>query len=203
MDEKMEQTEFSRTPSASDTPQTKQRLPKLPAMPWKREPKRKLSAAERKKRRKIVRIAIAVLLLGAGGFWGYRKFFAGRVQADSAVPLTDFVRYGEITATVEGSGMTRAKNSESMVIAYNGTVKEVLVEEGDIVTAGQALYVIDSDDARQAVADAEKGVDAAREAVDRAKEGVRSAEDSVRAAEEGVTTARERVTTAEEGVTAA
>ena len=203
MDEKMEQTEFSRTPSASDTPQTKHRLPKLPAMPWKREPKRKLSAAERKKRRKIVRIAIAVLLLCAGGFWGYRKFFAGRVQADSAVPLTDFVRYGEITATVEGSGMTRAKNSESMVIAYNGTVKEVLVEEGDIVTAGQALYVIDSDDARQAVADAEKGVDAAREAVDRAKEGVRSAEDSVRAAEEGVTTARERVTTAEEAVTAA
>ena len=200
MDEKMEQTEFSRTPSASEKlKRFKLRLPKR----GERKPRKKLSAAERKKRRKWLRIAVVVLLLGGGGFWAYRRFFAGRGEANTAVPLTDFVQYGAITATVEGSGMTRAKNSETMIIAYGGSVQEVFVEEGDMVTAGQPLYVIDSEDARQAVADAEKGVTTAREAVDRAKEGVRNAEDSVRNAEEGVTTARERVTTAEEGVVTA
>ena len=199
MDEKMEQTEFSRTPSASETPKKTFRVP----LPWKRGPKKKRSAAERKKRRKVVRIALVLLILAGGGFWAYRKFFGGRDNMSAAMPLTDTVRYGPITATVEGSGMTRAKNSESIVITYNGTVKEVLVEEGDLVTAGQPLYVIDSEDARQAVTEAEKGVTAAREAVDRAKEGVRTAEDSVRSAEESVTTARERVITAQEGVTAA
>ena len=199
MDEKMEQTEFSRTPSASETPKKTFRVP----LPWKRGPKKKRSAAERKKRRKVVRIALVLLILAGGGFWAYRKFFGGRDNMSAAMPLTDTVRYGPITATVEGSGMTRAKNSESIVITYNGTVKEVLVEEGDLVTAGQPLYVIDSEDARQAVTEAEKGVAAAREAVDRAKEGVRTAEDSVRSAEESVTTARERVITAQEGVTAA
>ncbi|MBQ9492944.1 MAG: HlyD family efflux transporter periplasmic adaptor subunit [Oscillibacter sp.] len=199
MDEKMEQTEFSRTPSASETPKKTFRVP----LPWKRGPKKKRSAAERKKRRKVVRIALVLLILAGGGFWAYRKFFGGRDNMSAAMPLTDTVRYGPITATVEGSGMTRAKNSESIVITYNGTVKEVLVEEGDLVTAGQPLYVIDSEDARQAVTEAEKGVAAAREAVDRAKEGVRTAEDSVRSAEESVTTARERVITAQEGVTTA
>ncbi len=200
MDEKMEQTEFSRTPSASEKlKRFKLRLPKR----GERKPRKKLSAAERKKRRKWLRIAVVVLLLGGGGFWAYRRFFAGRGEMNTAVPLTDFVQYGAITATVEGSGMTRAKNSETMIIAYGGSVQEVFVEEGDMVTAGQPLYVIDSEEARQAVADAEKGVTTAREAVDRAKEGVRNAEDSVRNAEEGVTTARERVTTAEEGVVTA
>ena len=200
MDEKMEQTELPRTPSASEKLKRFQfRLPKR----GERKPRKKLSAAERKKRRKWFRIAVVLLILAGGGFWGYRRFFAGRGEMNTATPLTDYVQYGALTATVEGSGMTRAKNSESMVIAYGGSVQEVFVEEGDMVTAGQPLYVIDSEDARQAVADAEKGVTAAREAVDRAKEGVRSAEDSVRTAEEGVTTARERVTTAEEGVVTA
>ncbi|MBR0280370.1 MAG: HlyD family efflux transporter periplasmic adaptor subunit [Oscillibacter sp.] len=223
MDEKMEKTGILRADAApttalpdigaaSDaaraTPDAEKAASKRrPALPWKRggdrKPKKKLSAAERKKRRRIVRIAIVILVLAGGGFWAYRRFFAGRGASGQAMPLTDFVQYGAITATVEGSGMTRAKNSENMVIAYNGTVKEVLVEEGDVVTTGQALYVIDSEDARQAVESAEKGVTDAREAVDRAKEGVRSAEENVRSAEEGVATARERVTAAQEEVVTA
>ena len=205
MDERTQQTEISRTPPApaDDTQEAKRRFPRLPKLPPKRGEKKKLSAAERKKRRRIVRTAAVILILLGGGFWAYRKFFAGRGEDGNAVPLTDFAHYGAITATVEGSGMTRAKNSESMIIAYNGTVQEVLVEEGDIVEEGQALYVVDSEDARQAVTAAEKGVADAKEAVDRAKEGVRSAEDSVRNAEEGVVTARERVTAAQEDVAAA
>ena len=217
MDERQEQTQAIpntfRAPSATasdsgavTTPDANKRGPRLPKAPWKRGPKRekkKLSAAARKKRRAIVRTVIILLILAGGAFYAYRRFFAGRNAENTAVPLTDFVQYGAITASVEGSGMTRAKNSESMVIAYGGTITELSVEEGDMVEEGQALYVVDSEEARQAVTDAEKGVTTAREGVDRAKEGVRSAEDNVRAAENDVTTARERVTTAEEGVTAA
>ena len=214
MDEKKEQAELNPAPSASE----KRGL----RLPWKgasgkRKEKKKLSAAERKKRRRIVRIAIASLILAGGGFWAYRKFFAGSGENGAAVPLTDYVRYGPITATVEGSGMTRAKNSETMTVAYGGAVTEVFVEEGDVVEEGQPLYVIDSEDARQAVADAEKGVTAApfsplpaknlryaqNPPVRSAEDGVATARERVVSAQEDVTAAQERVASAEEGVTAA
>ena len=46
------------------------------------------------------------------------------------------VQYGSITATVEGSGLTRAKNSETITIATAGVVQEVLVQRGDLVSPG-------------------------------------------------------------------
>ncbi|MDE6456079.1 MAG: HlyD family efflux transporter periplasmic adaptor subunit, partial [Dysosmobacter sp.] len=63
-----------------------------------------------------------------------------------------------ITSTVEGSGLTKAKDSETITIATTGTVSEVFVNEGDTVEPGTPLFIIDSDAARTAVEKARQDV---------------------------------------------
>ena len=111
----------------------------------------------RKQRRKLVRrivTAVVVLALAAAGF----KFLGGKGSAEAQV-VTDFVSYGAITSTVEGSGITKAKNSETITLTTAGTVQDVLVTEGQQVTAGMPLFVIDSEAARTAVQKAESDLE--------------------------------------------
>ena len=111
----------------------------------------------RKQRRKLVRrivAAVVVLALAAAGF----KFLGGKGSAEAQV-VTDFVSYGAITSTVEGSGITKAKNSETITLTTAGTVQDVLVTEGQQVTAGMPLFVIDSEAARTAVQKAESDLE--------------------------------------------
>lgn len=42
---------------------------------------------------------------------------------------------GSITAQVEGTGTVKAKSSETLTLTTPGTVLDVLVAEGDMVTA--------------------------------------------------------------------
>jgi len=61
------------------------------------------------------------------------------------------VQYGSITSTVDGSGLTKAKSSETITLTTTGTVLDVLVTEGEVVTAGTPLFTIDSPAADAAV----------------------------------------------------
>ena len=124
--------------AAPAAPQEKKSLWKK----WKQMP--------RKKRRRIVRLFIFLLILAGGGL-GVKYYLDNHTSGETQMEvITDEVRYDAITSTVEGSGLTRAKNSETITIATPGTVMEVLVSEGDVVTAGTPLFVIDSDVARSA-----------------------------------------------------
>ena len=111
----------------------------------------------KKKRRRRVRRILAVLIL-AGLAAGAVKYFGGGSEGETEV-ITDIVQYGAITATVEGSGLTKAKNSETITIATAGTVLEVLVSEGQQVTAGTPLFSIDSPAAQVAVEKARQVVE--------------------------------------------
>ena len=73
--------------------------------------------------------------------------------------VTDFVQYGAITAKVEGSGLTKAKSSESISITTAGTVLEVMVTEGQEVTVGTPLFTVDSPAAQAAVQKARSQVE--------------------------------------------
>ena len=108
-------------------------------------PKPKLS----KKKKKWIRRGIA---LGA-------VKLLGKEEGGETEIISETVTYGAITATVEGSGLTKAKNSETITITTAGTVMDVLVTEGQQVTAGTPLFVIDSDAARSAVEQAENDVE--------------------------------------------
>lgn len=127
------------------------------------EPPKKRKKLSRKARRRIIRLIILLALLG-GGAYGVKHFMGGENEMQSEA-ITDTVGYGSITSTVEGSGITKAKNSESFSAPIAGTITEVLVSEGDQVTAGTPLFVIDSEDARTAVDKARKEVESAQKSV--------------------------------------
>ncbi|MCI9002061.1 MAG: HlyD family efflux transporter periplasmic adaptor subunit [Oscillibacter sp.] len=136
---------------AAETPQQEAPAPEKKSL-WK-----KWKGMPRKKRRKIVRWFIFLLILAAVGL-GVRQFLSGKDSADQTEVLTTTVEYGSITATVDGSGLTKAKDSETITIATTGTVSEVFVNEGETVEPGTPLFLIDSDAARTAVDKARQDV---------------------------------------------
>lgn len=133
----------------------------VPAPPAESTPKESVQSKwknmPRKKRRKIVRWAILLVVLAAAAVGGW-KLLGGKGEPEAQV-ITDMVSYGSITSTVEGSGITKSKKSETITLTTSGTVQEVLVTEGQQVTAGTPLFVIDSEDARTAVQKAESDLE--------------------------------------------
>lgn len=111
--------------------------------------KEKWKSMPRKKRRRIVRLVILLLVLAVIGGILY-KVLGGRKEGESEI-ITDVVQYGSITSIVDGSGLAKAKSSETITLTTAGTVMDVLVAEGDIVTAGTPLFTIDSPAAETAV----------------------------------------------------
>lgn len=110
-----------------------------------------------KKRRRLVRRIIALAAVIAVGA-GLVKFLGRGGETESTV-VTNEVQWGGITSTVEGSGLTRARNSQTITVATAGTVSEVFVTEGQQVSAGEPLYVIDSQAASDAVTKAKSNVE--------------------------------------------
>ena len=117
----------------------------------------KWKSMPRKKRRRIIRWCVTLVILAVIGALLF-KLFGGKTEAEKQV-VTDFVQYGAITAKVEGSGLTKAKSSESISITTAGTVLEVMVTEGQEVTAGAPLFTVDSPAAQAAVQKARSQVE--------------------------------------------
>lgn len=111
----------------------------------------------RKKRRRIVRWTIILLVLAIIAAV-LVKLLGGRGGGGTEV-VTDIVQYGSITSTVENSGLTKAKSSETITLTTTGTVLDVLVTEGQKVTAGTPLFTIDSPAAETAVQKARSNVE--------------------------------------------
>lgn len=111
----------------------------------------------RKKKRQIIRRGIALVIVVALAIGGV-KFWKGRSPGDTQI-VTDVVSYGAITSTVEGNGLTKAKNSETITLTTPGTVQEVMVTEGQMVNEGDPLFVVDSEAARTAVQKARTDVE--------------------------------------------
>ena len=120
-----------------------------PQTTQKKSLKEKWKGLPKKKRRRIVRWTILLLVLGALGF-GSWKFLGGKGEAEMEV-VTDTVHYGSITSMVEGNGLTKAKNSQSITLASAGIVQEVYVTEGQRVNEGDPLFIVESEGARTAV----------------------------------------------------
>ena len=117
----------------------------------------KWKSMPRKKRRRIIRWCVMLVILAVIGGVLF-KLLGGKKDAEKQV-VTDFVQYGAITAKVEGSGLTKAKSSESISITTAGTVLEVMVTEGQEVTAGTPLFTVDSPAAQAAVQKARSQVE--------------------------------------------
>ena len=125
-------------------PEQAQEAPQTPAVPLKE----RWRAMPRKKRRRIIRWT-AILLVLAILAAILLKVFGGK--GGDAQVVTDVVQYGSITSVVENSGLTKAKSSETITLTTTGTVMDVLVAEGEKVTAGTPLFVVESPAAETAV----------------------------------------------------
>lgn len=113
-----------------------------PAAPAKKPEK---STAEKKKRRRRIRGIIALVLVAAliaGGVVFFKKKGGASSEVGKGV-----VEYGSITSVVDGSGLVKAKTSETLTLATAGTVQDVFVEEGQHVEQGDPLFTIDSPNA--------------------------------------------------------
>lgn len=132
--------------------------------------KEKWKAMPRKKRRRIVRLVILLLVLALIGGVLY-KVLGGKKEGESQV-ITDVVQYGSITSMVDGSGLTRAKSSETITLTTTGTVMDVLVTEGEIVTAGTPLFTIDSPAAETAVQKARSNLEGYQKQLNQAEKDI-------------------------------
>lgn len=101
------------------------------------------------------RIIAAVLVL-AVGFTLFKKFGKKDGEAEIGTAIVD---YGSITSMVNGSGMVKAKKSESITLATAGTVGDVFVTEGQKVAAGDPLFTYDSPDAEKKVREAKTNIE--------------------------------------------
>ena len=127
------------------------------AVEERRSLKEKWKAVPKKTRRRV-RNAAVLLVVATLCFAGWKKFGGSKGEAEMEV-VTDTVHYGSITSMVEGYGLTKAKDSESITLATGGIVREVYVTEGQKVMAGDPLFVVESEAARTAVEQARSEVE--------------------------------------------
>lgn len=127
-----------------------------PASPETPAKKPEKSTADKKKRRRTIRRIVALVVVAAliaGGV----KFFKKK-DGSSEVGMAT-VSYGAISSEVDGSGLVKAKTSETLTLATVGTVMDVFVEEGQHVEQGDPLFTIDSPNADLKVQEAKKKVE--------------------------------------------
>ena len=115
------------------------------------------SPADKKKRRRLIRRIIALGVVIAL-IVGCVLFFKKKGGASSEVGTAD-VSYGSINSVVDGSGLVKAKNSETISLTTAGTVMDVFVEEGQQVEQGDPLFTIDSPNASTEVQKARDAVE--------------------------------------------
>lgn len=109
-------------------------------------PKKKF---KKKKTRSLIMAGVIVSVLAVGGFLMWKFVLTDKEEKGSI--LTDTAMRGTIQSKVEGSGVTKAKDSAAITLGASGTVVEVYVSEGQFVTKGQKLYKITSSAAEEAV----------------------------------------------------
>lgn len=145
----------------------------------------------------LIGIVLVILAILVAVFLGTRSS-----QAQTSTERTVAVTRGSITATVDGSGTVAAAQELDLNFQTSGTVTEILVQEGDTVTAGQPLAKIDNRDLESQVASAQASLDSAKAQLAQAEQGsatsqeiaaqeasVRNAEASLKQTKQGSSTA--------------
>src|SRR5580765_1918764 len=92
--------------------------------------------------RRIVIIVIVLAVLGGGGFFVHRRLTAASANPTANLQTTT-VATGTLVASVAASGSLASPQTGSVTWQVNGTVGQVNVKVGDVVTAGQVLMQVD------------------------------------------------------------
>ncbi|GAB4435123.1 MAG: hypothetical protein Kow00120_01850 [Anaerolineae bacterium] len=119
----------------------------------------------------LVIVGVAVLLLGANG-----DDNDANAQSAIAVARTATVERTTLSATIDASGAIAGARSVSLTFGASGTVRSVLVDVGDVVTAGQTLAELDTTDLLYQVQTAEQSLAVQQSNYDRLVAGATESE---------------------------
>ncbi len=117
-------------------------------------------------KKKLLWIVPLVLALAVGGYFAYKTWFAPKAVVETTSEVqTATVTVGDLSITAAGSGQLVASAEMNLAFSGSGVLKELLVDVGDEVKAGDILGRIDDADAQQSVAAAEVQVMQAEQAL--------------------------------------
>jgi HlyD family secretion protein len=92
--------------------------------------------------KKLLKLMLALIALGAVAYWGYSKMGA---QAPSYVYRTQAVTKGTITSTISATGTVNAVEMVEVGTQVSGNIKEIHADFNSAVKKGQLLAVLDPD----------------------------------------------------------
>lgn len=170
-------------------------------------------------RRYRIAIIVVVVLLVAGGAFAIYKAKTSKKSTGTTTYQYEMVKKGTFFDTISGTGNLAVRDEVAVNPTVTGTVKAIKVSEGDTVSKGDTLYVLDDTDVAATIKKAAASVTSARQQVAQAKSSLTQAREqlsSARAAKSGssssqqsgssstsVTAAKESVSAAKLGVSAA
>ena len=133
-------------------PQTQaQTAPSSPA------PRKPVKKGRKKMIKRLVALGVTLAVVAGAGFGMWYLVF--RDDSTLGAPQYATAEIGTIQSTVEGYGTAVPKESASITLNAAGTVQEVYVTVGQQVFAGDPLYTIDSQEARDKLQDAQENLD--------------------------------------------
>ncbi|GAB4475779.1 MAG: efflux RND transporter periplasmic adaptor subunit [Anaerolineales bacterium] len=115
-------------------------------------------------KRWIIILVLAVLLIG--GVVGFRQWQASRQTVLNSTFQTETVTRGELIATVGGTGTVHAGQTAILTWQTSGTVEQVSVQVGDMVSEGQELATLKRESLPQTVILAQAELTEAQKALD-------------------------------------
>ncbi|MBI5879357.1 MAG: efflux RND transporter periplasmic adaptor subunit [Chloroflexi bacterium] len=120
-------------------------------------------------RKRIVLIAVILILAAGGGYFAYTKLRPATTT--TATTQTATVTRGNLTALVASAGSIAPKAQASLTFGQSGTVTKVYVKLGDTVKQGQVLAEIEATDLQIALANAQIAYNQAQAKYDQTKAG--------------------------------
>src|SRR5215813_4815018 len=117
-----------------------------------------------------VNAALGVLAL-AGAGWAYQTVHGNQSSSASSTSVSRNVQVstGNVTASVSASGTVASASNAAAAFITSGTVTEIDVKVGDVVTAGQVLAKVDPTPAQETLNTAQANLQAAKDALARAQ----------------------------------
>jgi len=122
---------------------------------------------QKNKKKKTIKAVIAIVVVAAivvGAVFIVKK--TGKANGGAEDIMTEMIYRGAITSVVKGSGVALAKNSQTVTILSAGLVEEVFVKEGDKVSIGDPLYIMDATQAQKDYERAQRAYNAAQKELD-------------------------------------
>ncbi len=138
---------------------------------------------------------IIILVVLVVVYFGYKSIFSTKTTTQYVVGA---VKRGDLTLTVNGTGQVAAENQVDLkpqgTTQSASTITEVDVKQGDMVTKGQLIAVINNASAQTSLAQAKANVESAEASYDKTQVGPTS--QNLAVSEQNVSTAKLSLSTA-------